>query len=406
MKREKIEDRTNLYKDYDLQEYVLSKSDERCCHCGKKAYFPFKASIDHFIPLSQGGTNRKHNLIMLCKDCNKEKGDKIKDLSYVPYLLPKYQDELYDYYQSYINSFEYIDRNKLLAADEYKVMVERFALNFDKKRMNKIKNYDKFCKPYAFKSADFSDFGRIFHFLMDYCDKYDIPHSTELMEMQLSFWYKFGAIYYYENSLSELNTIMVILLAPNNDWFKDEMPYVVKNYVFSKYSTEQTTSIVYNAIDHLPRTILKEQNLVGLPVITAIYREDKLVGKVFPYKTDNTENIYLNNDTGMFYQIYRKITLTTEDYTITDADKKKVSAFIASFKDDAKTKERMVKYFKECMSQELTWLLYDILTPFEIRDYEILQEPEEIEHNLGLCKAYKDFEEEMKKDPHDFWEDF
>lgn len=36
---------------------------------------PRKATVDHKIPLSRGGTDNQRNSVLACKQCNDEKGD-------------------------------------------------------------------------------------------------------------------------------------------------------------------------------------------------------------------------------------------------------------------------------------------------------------------------------------------
>lgn len=35
-----------------------------------------RATIDHIIPISKGGTSRKENTVVCCRKCNREKGAK------------------------------------------------------------------------------------------------------------------------------------------------------------------------------------------------------------------------------------------------------------------------------------------------------------------------------------------
>ena len=69
------------------KEKIGYKSNNRCCHCGKPIFAGYQLTVDHFIPLSKGGSNNFINLIPLCKECNHDKDDKIYTIVYGPYLL-------------------------------------------------------------------------------------------------------------------------------------------------------------------------------------------------------------------------------------------------------------------------------------------------------------------------------
>jgi len=51
-----------------LRELVLT-GNPKCFYCGKRAY-----SIDHIVPVSNGGTNDDRNCVPCCGSCNSEKG--------------------------------------------------------------------------------------------------------------------------------------------------------------------------------------------------------------------------------------------------------------------------------------------------------------------------------------------
>lgn len=56
-----------------------------CAYCGKRVYREVnnthnsKATIDHIVPLSKGGTNAQYNLVLSCFECNNRKGSKEVD---------------------------------------------------------------------------------------------------------------------------------------------------------------------------------------------------------------------------------------------------------------------------------------------------------------------------------------
>lgn len=55
---------------------ILAKSYGSCVYCGfDENFLGAKHEIDHFVPVSRGGTNAHSNLVAACKSCNREKGD-------------------------------------------------------------------------------------------------------------------------------------------------------------------------------------------------------------------------------------------------------------------------------------------------------------------------------------------
>lgn len=50
------------------------KNEENCYYCGKHLNDD-NFTIDHIIPIKQGGTDGESNLVACCKDCNTLKGN-------------------------------------------------------------------------------------------------------------------------------------------------------------------------------------------------------------------------------------------------------------------------------------------------------------------------------------------
>ena len=360
MKRERVEERFDLVKDFDMQQYVLSKSDDRCCHCGKKYFFPFGATIDHFVPLSKGGTNRKHNLIMLCHNCNQEKGNDIKELSYIPYLLPKYREELADYYHSYRDSFEYISRNRLLSADEYNFVVESKVLKAKKKASFFIG------KSYNLKIVKDSDRERVEDYFEKYCKKHDITCYRELIEIQIALWQKFAVMYYMEDTAGSIQTLIVMLLSPIEKEFEENVNHCLKMYIFSYYTTELQTSIVCNIISELPKMVCEEQHIPMIPVTASIPYEDNMYKKAYPLLV-HTRYIYLDPCNRMFYNVSIRIATKDRDKLL-DKDKNSVVEFIKKFGFSNTEKAKLKKYLKSLNSEDMTWVYYDLLSPEDLRE--------------------------------------
>ena len=59
----------------EVRDYIFSRDGNNCLCCGAID----NLSIDHIIPVINGGENDLSNLQTLCKKCNSSKGTKVKD---------------------------------------------------------------------------------------------------------------------------------------------------------------------------------------------------------------------------------------------------------------------------------------------------------------------------------------
>ena len=57
----------------------IDAQEARCHYCDEELDFdgPNKWQVDHFIPLSRGGSNWASNIVIACGGCNSSKGDKM-----------------------------------------------------------------------------------------------------------------------------------------------------------------------------------------------------------------------------------------------------------------------------------------------------------------------------------------
>ena len=60
----------------NLKAYLLEKFNHTCVYCSGKSGDK-KLEIDHVIPRSKGGTNTLSNLVISCRTCNQQKGNKM-----------------------------------------------------------------------------------------------------------------------------------------------------------------------------------------------------------------------------------------------------------------------------------------------------------------------------------------
>jgi 5-methylcytosine-specific restriction endonuclease McrA len=70
------------------KEFVQNHENCICPYCETKLTMD-NATSDHIIPISEGGNNCQVNLIVCCRDCNSERGNR-KFSEYFKYKNPKY----------------------------------------------------------------------------------------------------------------------------------------------------------------------------------------------------------------------------------------------------------------------------------------------------------------------------
>lgn len=63
----------------------VEQYENTCIYCGRKPKAGERISIDHFVPLSRGGSHSLDNLVPACTRCNNSKND------CMPWEWPKLQ---------------------------------------------------------------------------------------------------------------------------------------------------------------------------------------------------------------------------------------------------------------------------------------------------------------------------
>jgi 5-methylcytosine-specific restriction endonuclease McrA len=70
------------------KDFLKDNRNAKCIYCGKKLN-PDSATTDHIIPISEGGNNTQVNLVVVCFDCNNERGN-MKFIDYLKKKNPKF----------------------------------------------------------------------------------------------------------------------------------------------------------------------------------------------------------------------------------------------------------------------------------------------------------------------------
>jgi len=68
----------NLKNNLQIKKHLFDTDGPFCvyCHRGFTMYKDRELTIDHVIPRKYGGSNRLHNLVLSCENCNKNKDSK------------------------------------------------------------------------------------------------------------------------------------------------------------------------------------------------------------------------------------------------------------------------------------------------------------------------------------------
>ena len=82
-------DNTDYYTDPERRIQVLERDKRHCTYClleiSEDSFY-----LDHLVPVSKGGTNRKHNLVASCESCNQRK----QDQDPFDFIQSNYRDKL------------------------------------------------------------------------------------------------------------------------------------------------------------------------------------------------------------------------------------------------------------------------------------------------------------------------
>jgi 5-methylcytosine-specific restriction endonuclease McrA len=73
--------------------FKVARRDDYKCQLSFKPVRDDEIEFDHVIPVAKGGPTTVANIRLLCRDCNRTKGDSTKDLVYGMYWYMKGCDE-------------------------------------------------------------------------------------------------------------------------------------------------------------------------------------------------------------------------------------------------------------------------------------------------------------------------
>lgn len=197
-KRRKVEERVFISKKEKIS--IMRKSKGLCSHCGVELKINKNLTLEHAIPLSEGGTNDDRNLVALCSTCNKDKRSSVYNInSYFKYLTKHHKKLLNDYFEEYLDTFDNINANNFCSTDaisfKEKIVIPRKGCN--KNFVKSGKNFLLFTKTLEKDSTiykvNYSDLDSIYDMLKERDLGFDL-------KCFISYFFKNGIIYFKKDS--------------------------------------------------------------------------------------------------------------------------------------------------------------------------------------------------------------
>ena len=278
IRREKIMERERFDEHDKIK--VLKKSNGKCARCGREVFIGYKGhiedenlfTIDHFIPLNRGGSNRMINLVPMCFPCNEEKSDLVVEPNYLKHIQERYLDEIVGMYESYIQSFDYLSRNNILASDVYEYSLPaclnpRMYHGMNDKRFNKaIKHKGKSVKVHR---ASMEMVDEIISYYIGYLKKYNMLASEKDARANVLFWFVNGCIYY----ISISGEIQAFVAVTN---FNSPGEGALRLMPFFKYNNTKNKLLLLILTKKLLGTVLDENKIPYIRAEISFIAQDNI----------------------------------------------------------------------------------------------------------------------------------
>ena len=295
-------------------------------------------------------------MIMMCEDCNHDKGRKIMGMDFIPYLLEPHKTKLAEYVNSYIQTMDYVQRNRLLALNEYNGKIYSQVGTY-KKKSRKI----PVCN-FTLKLATWDDLDKLNEYLVKYLKKYDALDDENAARENIIFWLKFGCIYYIEKNNNISTMVAITIKSVDDDEDYRGITHIPVFFVFSYYSSEVSLGLVQYVIEDFPKIILTENNIDFLPLNLLFLKKDNLVKWVsMLYNTRGVE------DEGSNFTLFPVVVGELEDdsnehktYDEMDASERKTADFTAKFDE---VSEKMINYYEKYADRgDISWMMELIMS--------------------------------------------
>lgn len=261
---------------YDEKDEILLKSKCKCAKCGYKID-KYAMTIEHIIPVSKGGTNDAENIIGLCYECNRDKGNDICEPEFFyKNLTKKAMREAREYVNEYMKNYNWLSMNNFLPYD--RTMIEYYIIR-------DIRDYNKCARAMitlrkAVHNDYESDFERLYDFIYDYDEKYGI--SNEGLDELILSYFEDGVIYYIEveGDIRAVFPVKFHTVITSDErqhyclWFNNPMT-IKDNPTYGDLALsvlKEITGVVFE--------LCRKENVEGMQVMYSVYYGTKYVKEI------------------------------------------------------------------------------------------------------------------------------
>lgn len=170
------------------KEAILSKTKNRCAHCGKDITVD-TMTVEHAVPISRGGTNDDVNLVPLCLDCNSSKGFKVlKPDDYYKYIRKKDMSGLVEYFSRYCDSVDWFYNQNIFQYDRITLDIPKLVMGLKRKPIRSTVKV-------TVERAWYSDLDEIYYFLLNYAREYLDDEFIANLKSYMSSVFEYGCFY-------------------------------------------------------------------------------------------------------------------------------------------------------------------------------------------------------------------
>lgn len=263
------------------KEFILSKSNNCCCRCGKGlSLFDKEYTVEHVIPLSKGGTNSISNLVALCMSCNMKKDNSIiHPRDYFKYLKDEYYEEIKQIYDIYCEETSWFSTRNYTREDIVDIGYESvFDILSGEKLVNQ---YDHMLHHAAtLKKCTSEDLPELYDYVCRYNKKIGLPAEKEEIKTLIDDVYKVGCVYKLYHGY-DIIAVIPIAIHKNHYLGPEEEHYsFLINGLPALYQKNRYKLLIHNALVYILGCLANLNKYKAVSVMINVPEKDEYIQSV------------------------------------------------------------------------------------------------------------------------------